>query len=65
MSLINVNNLTFGYDGSANNIFENVWFVGSSISKKLFPFKNKLIKSIFVQITYLKMYLLTLIQTGN
>lgn len=26
MSLINVNNLTFGYDGSANNIFENVSF---------------------------------------
>lgn len=26
MSLINVNNLTFGYDGSINNIFENVSF---------------------------------------
>lgn len=26
MSLININNLTFGYDGSSNNIFENVTF---------------------------------------
>ena len=26
MSLISVNNLTFGYDGSFNNIFENVSF---------------------------------------
>ena len=26
MSLISVNNLTFGYDGSLNNIFENVSF---------------------------------------
>lgn len=26
MSLINVNNLTFGYDGSPNNIFQNVSF---------------------------------------
>ena len=26
MSLISVNNLTFGYDGSINNIFENVSF---------------------------------------
>ena len=26
MSLININNLTFGYDGSYNNIFENVSF---------------------------------------
>jgi len=26
MSLINVNNLTFGYDGSLNNVFENVSF---------------------------------------
>lgn len=24
MSLISVNNLTFGYDGSLNNVFENV-----------------------------------------
>ena len=26
MSLININNLTFGYDGSYNNVFENVSF---------------------------------------
>ena len=26
MSLISINNLTFGYDGSYNNIFENVSF---------------------------------------
>ena len=26
MSLISVNNLTFGYDGSLNNVFENVSF---------------------------------------
>ena len=26
MSLINVNNLTFGYEGSINNVFENVSF---------------------------------------
>ena len=26
MSLISVNNLTFGYDGSYNNIFEDVSF---------------------------------------
>ena len=26
MSLISVNNLTFGYDGSTNNVFENVSF---------------------------------------
>jgi len=26
MSLISVNNLTFGYDGSYNNIFEDVPF---------------------------------------
>ncbi len=26
MSLINVNNLTFGYEGSAKNIFENATF---------------------------------------
>ena len=26
MSLISVNNLTFGYDGSINNVFENVSF---------------------------------------
>lgn len=26
MSLISVNNLTFGYDGSLKNIFENVSF---------------------------------------
>ena len=26
MSLINVNNLTFGYDGALNNVFENVSF---------------------------------------
>ena len=26
MSLISVNNLTFGYDGSFNNIFQNVSF---------------------------------------
>ena len=26
MSLISVKNLTFGYDGSLNNIFENVSF---------------------------------------
>ena len=26
MSVINVENLTFGYDGSADNIFENVSF---------------------------------------
>ena len=26
MSLINISNLTFGYDGSLNNIFENVSF---------------------------------------
>ncbi len=26
MSLIGVNNLTFGYDGSYNNIFEDVSF---------------------------------------
>ena len=25
MSLISVNNLTFGYDGSLNNVFENVY----------------------------------------
>ena len=26
MSIINVENLTFGYDGSSDNIFENVSF---------------------------------------
>ncbi|HVI42305.1 MAG TPA: ATP-binding cassette domain-containing protein [Anaerovoracaceae bacterium] len=26
MSLININNLTFGYDGSYDNVFENVSF---------------------------------------
>ena len=26
MSLINVSNLSFGYDGSINNVFENVSF---------------------------------------
>ena len=26
MSLISVNNLTFGYEGSINNVFENVSF---------------------------------------
>lgn len=35
MSLINVNNLTFGYDGSYNNIFENLQFIGEINDKKV------------------------------
>lgn len=50
MSLINVTNLTFGYDGSYDNIFENVSFQLDSDWKLGFTGRNGRGKTTFLNL---------------
>ena len=58
MSQISVNNLTFGYEGSYDNVFEKVsfsidtnWkigFIGRKWERKIYTYKNDFAKSWFL-----------------
>lgn len=64
MSLINISNLTFAYDGSADNIFENVSFQIDTDWKLGFTGRNGRGKTTFLNLLLGNMNIREVFQAG-